>query len=292
MTSASPPTLLAVPNLSEGRDAGTVEALAVAAADDAVSLLDLHSDRDHNRCVLTLGGRPGALAPALLKLAEVAMARIDLTRHDGAHPRVGALDVAPIVFLQPGDRGAACAEALLLADGLGVLGLPVLLYGLLGGGRSRAQLRRGGLAGLTERLRAGECQPDFGPPQPHPTAGCALVAARPPLAAFNLELAPGATLSEARQVAGHVRDGGPDGLPGVRAIGLRLERQDVVQVSTNVEDPVAVPLARVLGAVAAHVPVRGAELLGLVPEATLTGWPSEVPLRGARTIEGALASSP
>ncbi len=281
--------LLVVPNLSEGRDGATVDAIAAAAADH-VQLLDRHSDPDHNRSVLTLSGPPGALAPAVLRMAETAIARIDVTTHQGVHPRVGALDVAPVVFLDAADLGAACAEALLLADGLGELGLPVLLYGLLGGGRSRAELRRGGLPALTLRLRARELEPDFGPRQPHPTAGCVLVAARPPLAAFNLELAAGATLAQARQVAARVREGGPDGLPGVRAIGLRLEHQGLVQVSTNVEDPVGVPLARVLEAVAAHAPISGAELLGLVPEATLTGWPSDIPLRGAQTIEAALAS--
>ncbi len=282
-------TLLAVPNLSEGRDATTVDAIAAATVDH-VQLLDRHSDPDHNRSVLTLGGTPGALAPAVLRMARAAIARIDLTTHQGVHPRVGALDVAPVAFLDAADLGAACAEALLLADGLGELGLPVLLYGLLGGGRSRAELRRGGLPALTHRLRARELEPDFGPRHPHPTAGCVLVAARPPLAAFNLELATGATLTQARQVAARVREGGPDGLPGVRAIGLRLEHQGLVQVSTNVEDPVGVPLARVLEAVAAHAPISGAELLGLVPEATLTGWPSDIPLRGAQTIEAALAS--
>jgi len=282
-------TLLAVPNLSEGRDATTVDAIAAAAA-DPVQVLDRHSDPDHNRSVLTLAGPPAALAPAVLRMAHAAIARIDLTTHQGVHPRVGALDVAPVVFLDAPDLGAACAEALLLADGLGELGLPVLLYGLLGGGRSRAELRRGGLPALTLRLRARELEPDFGPRQPHPTAGCVLVAARPPLAAFNLELAAGATLAQARQVAARVREGGPDGLPGVRAIGLGLAHQGLVQVSTNVEDPVGVPLARVLEAVAAHAPISGAELLGLVPEATLTGWPSDIPLRGAQTIEAALAS--
>lgn len=281
--------LLAVPNLSEGRDATIIEALAAAGATDPVAMLDRHSDPDHNRTVLTLAGPPGALAAAVLSIAEAAIARIDLTGHDGAHPRVGALDVAPIAFLQAADRGAACAEALLLADGLGELGLPVLLYGLLGGGRSRAELRRGGSGVLAERLLAGELDPDFGPRQPHPTAGCTLVAARAPLAAFNLELGPGATLAQARLLAARVRDGGPDGLPGVRALGLHLQRRGLVQVSTNVEDPLTVPLARVLDAVRAHAPVAGAELLGLVPEATLAGWPTDVPLRGARTIEAALA---
>ncbi len=127
------------------------------------------------------------------------------------------------------------AEALVAADELGRLGLPVFLYGALAGGRTRAELRRpGALDGLA---------PDFGPRERSPRSGAVLVAARPPLVAFNLELAPPATLDDARRIAARVREGGEDGLPGVRALGIEL-RGEVAQVSTNVEDHVAVPLAR------------------------------------------------
>ncbi len=222
--------------------------------------------------------------------AREAVARIDLAVHDGLHPHVGAIDVVPVVHLDDARRGAACAEALVVADRLAEeLALPVFLYGLLGGGRTRAELRRGGPGALAERMRAGELVPDFGPRAPHPTAGAVLVAARPPLVAFNLELAPPATLEDARRVAALVREGGAEGLPGVRAIGLELAHRDgVAQVSTNVEDHHAVPLAALLEAVARHAPVARAELVGLAPQAAFDGWPDHVPVCGRATIEDAL----
>jgi glutamate formiminotransferase/glutamate formiminotransferase/formiminotetrahydrofolate cyclodeaminase len=275
-------TLLAVPNVSEGRDAGAIA--AIASAFDA-RLLDVHSDPDHNRSVFTLAGEPGELAQAVLSGAAEALEHIDLRTHEGVHPRVGAVDVAPIVYLDQADRGAACAEALVLADLLGErLELPVYLYGALGGGRTRAELRRGGVEALEGR------QPDFGPPKPHPTAGATLVAARAPLVAFNVELAGGATLEQAREIAAKIRDGGPDGLPGVRAIGLWLEQRGMAQVSMNVEDVLSVPLASVMAAVRSLADVGEAELVGLAPGAALDGFPSDVPLRGRRTIEEALQS--
>ncbi|HMS62730.1 MAG TPA: hypothetical protein PKD63_10655, partial [Solirubrobacteraceae bacterium] len=165
----------------------------------------------------------------------------------------------------------------------------VFLYGMLGDGRTRAEIRRGGPDALAERMRSGELAPDFGPPRPHPTAGAVLVAARPPLVAFNLELAPPARLADARRIAALVREGGPEGLPGVRAIGLELAHRDgVAQVSANVEDHRAVPLAALLEAVVRHAPVARAELVGLAPRAALDGWPADVPVLGRATIEDAL----
>ena len=126
-------TLLAVPNVSEGRDQAAIDKLAEAF--DA-RLLDIHSDPDHHRSVFTLAGDPGQLAGAVLNGAREAVARIDISRHRGAHPRVGVIDVAPIVYLDDAHRGAACAEALVLADLLATeLGLPVFLYGVLARGR-------------------------------------------------------------------------------------------------------------------------------------------------------------
>src|SRR4051812_38302886 len=138
--------LLAVPNVSEGRDPAVLDAIGAAfAADGRTRVLDVHTDADHHRSVFSLAGEPGALAAAVLRGARVAVERIDLTRHAGVHPRVGAVDVAPVVHLADADRGAAVAEALVLADLLGEeLRLPVHLYGELGGGRTRAQLRRDG----------------------------------------------------------------------------------------------------------------------------------------------------
>ncbi len=282
-------TLLSVPNFSEGRD--RLRIAAIAQAFDA-RLLDLHSDPDHHRGVVTLAGRPGELAPAVLAGAREIVARVELDRHAGAHPRIGVLDVAPIVYLDAVDRGAACAEALVLGDLLGTeLELPVFLYGELAAGRTRAQLRRGGPKVLAERLEAGELRPDFGPPRLHPTAGAVLVAARPPLVAFNVELAPPATLEDARAIAAAIREHGEDGLPSVRAIGIWLHNRGVAQVSMNIEDHRRTGLVDVVRAIAAHATIAEAELVGLAPRAAFEGFPDELHVRGRATIEDALAPS-
>jgi glutamate formiminotransferase len=279
-------TLLAYPNVSEGRDQATIAAVGAAFG---AGLLDVHSDPDHHRSAYTLAGEPGALAAAVAGGAAEAVRRIIIDTHAGVHPRVGAIDVAPIIHLTAADRGAACAEALVLADLLGSeLGLPVFLYGALAGGRTRAELRRGGPAELSRRVAAGELRPDFGPGKLHLTAGAVLVAARPPLIAFNVELAAEATLDEARLVAAAIRERGSEGLPGVRAIGLWLDNRGIAQVSTNLEDFAATSPAAVVAAVARHAPVTGAELVGLAPQAAFADFPAGVPLRGYATIEDAL----
>jgi glutamate formiminotransferase/glutamate formiminotransferase/formiminotetrahydrofolate cyclodeaminase len=296
--------LLAVPNVSEGRDLGSVEAIARAfTADGAARLLDTHADADHHRAVITLAGRPGSLADALAAGAAEAVRRIDVGEGaDGEHPYVGAVDVVPIVYLDPAQRGAACAEALVAAELIGGEGVPVFVYGELAGvdrepPRTRAELRRGGTKGLAERMRAGELRPDFGPHAPHPTAGATLVAARPPLVAFNLELAPPATVDDARRIAGLIREGGAEGLPGVRAIGVALRREPTAgrasaQVSMNVERPTETPLRRVVEAVRRHAEVKCAELVGLAPAAAWEGFPEDLPVPGfdpaRHVIENAL----
>ncbi len=180
----------------------------------------------------------------------------------GQHPHVGALDVAPVVYLDPRARGAACAEALVVADRIGEeLRVPVFLYGELtasdqGSARTRAELRRGGVAGLAERIREasrseGGLGPDFGPPRMHPTAGATLVAAREPLVAFNVQLASPATVADARAIAALIREGGAEGLPGVRAMGVQLSG-GVAQVSMNIERPLEVTLALATEAVGRH----------------------------------------
>jgi glutamate formiminotransferase / 5-formyltetrahydrofolate cyclo-ligase len=179
-----------------------------------------------------------------------------------------------------------------LGDLLGdELGVPVLLYGALAGGRTRAELRKGGPDELSRRLERGELAPDFGPPHAHATAGATLVAARPPLVAFNVELAPPATEDDARRIAAAIREGGPEGLPGLRAIGLALPaRGGVAQVSCNVEDHRATRLADVVTAVARHAPVAEAEVVGLPPAAAFEGFPDDLPVRNRRTLEEALSS--
>jgi glutamate formiminotransferase / 5-formyltetrahydrofolate cyclo-ligase len=267
--------VLAVPNFSEGRDRATLDAIGAAFGP---GLIHASADPDHHRSVFTVAGEPGALAEKVVAAAAVAIARIDVTAHAGVHPRVGAIDVAPIVYLDDQDRGAACAEALVLADSLGRESLPVYLYGALAGGRTRAELRRGGPEALTARGA-----PDYGPVRLHPTAGAVLVAAREPLVAFNVELAEPATLEDARAIAALIREGGAEGLPGVRAIGVQLAH--AAQVSTNVEDHRAATPADVVAAVRRHAPVAAAELVALAPAAALAGFPEDVPLRNRATIE-------
>jgi glutamate formiminotransferase len=269
--------LLAVPNVSEGRDVAALEAIGEAFGP---GLVHASHDPDHNRAVFTVRGEPGELAEHVLAGAREAVARIDLTRHEGAHPRVGASDVAPIVYLDETQRGAAVAEALILADRLAhELRVPVFLYGALAGGRTRADLRRGGPELLQRRVESGELAPHAGPRRLHPTAGAVLVAARPPLAAFNLELE--APLESAKRIAAAIREGGAEGMPGVRALGLHLPRQDVVQVSTNIEDLARTTPADVVRAVQRHAPVTGAELIAPAPRSAFAGFPEDVPLRGA-----------
>jgi glutamate formiminotransferase/glutamate formiminotransferase/formiminotetrahydrofolate cyclodeaminase len=282
--------LLAVPNVSEGRDPAVLDAIGAAFAAAGARVLDRHADPDHHRAVFTLAGAPGGLAQAVLAGARETVARVDLRRHEGLHPHVGAVDVAPVVFRDAGQRGTACAEALVLGDLLGAeLGVPVFLYGALAGGRTRAELRRGGPAELARRMAEGELRPDFGPPRAAPVGGAVLVAARPPLVAFNVELAAGHSVDEARAIAARIREGGEEGLPGVRAIGLELAaRGGVAQVSLNVEDPGAIPLSAVVAAVARHAAVAEAELVGLAPRAAFAGFPDDVPVRHRATIEDAL----
>jgi glutamate formiminotransferase len=287
-------TLLAVPNVSEGRDRATIERIAAAFERGGARLLDTHSDPDHHRSVYTLSGRPGELAHALLEGARTAIADVDLNHHAGLHPRVGAIDVAPIVYLDDTRRGAACAEALVLGDLLAEqLALPVFLYGeLTQDRRTRANLRRGGPQELQSRIDAGELKPDFGPARLHPTAGAVLVAARPPLVAFNVELAPPATESDARAIAAAIRETGPEGLNALRAIGLWLESRNVAQVSINIENHRAVTLADAIAAIARHATPARAEVVGLPPQAAFDAYPDDLPTANRRTLEDALADLP
>ena len=282
-------TLLAVPNVSAGDDPRAVT--EICRAFDA-RLLDTHFDPDHNRLVLTLAGEPGKLAGAVFSGARALTALIDLRQHVGVHPRVGALDVAPIVYLEESSHGQACAEALVLGDLLGhELGIPVFLYGELAGGRTRAELRRGGPETLAKRMQAGELEPDFGPHALDPRTGAVLVAARRPLIAFNVELAPPTMLAQAREIAALIREGGREGLSSVRALGLWLDRRGVAQVSTNIEDHRLTSPHQVVAAVARHAPVAAIELVGLAPQAALDGLPPDIPARGLRSIEGVLRAS-
>ncbi|HEY2938538.1 MAG TPA: glutamate formimidoyltransferase [Gaiellaceae bacterium] len=251
--------LESVPNFSEGRERETIDALATALGGRA-RLLDVHADADHNRSVFTLVGSEEEVIESLLAGIACARERIDLRRHEGAHPRIGAADVVPVVPLAAEDMQRACAAALALAERIGDdLGLPVFLYGEPAPGRGPAFFRRGGPAELQRRIDAGELDPDFGPRRLDERAGAVLVGARRPLIAFNVNLR--GSLEAARAIAEIVRESG-GGFPGVRALGLELPRAGLVQVSMNVEDYEAAALHEIVDRVAWEASARGAEVVG------------------------------
>jgi glutamate formiminotransferase/glutamate formiminotransferase/formiminotetrahydrofolate cyclodeaminase len=174
---------------------------------------------------------------------------------------------------------------------IGELGIPVFLYGDLAtdpSRRERAALRAGGPAALAAKLAAGELAPDYGPAELHKTAGATLVTARPPLVAFNVELA-GGDLKLAQAIAAELRESGENGLPGVRAIGLGLEGRSRAQVSMNIHDHRQVSLARIIERIRARAAVAEAELVGLAPAAAFDGFPEDCHVRNRRTIEDAIA---
>jgi glutamate formiminotransferase len=260
--------LEAVPNFSEGRDRATIDAIGEALGAHA-RLLDLHSDADHNRSVYTLVGNEEQLVAALIAGIACARERIDLRSQQGAHPRIGAADVVPVVPIHEADADRARAAALELARRVGEeLALPVFLYADLAPGRGPAFFRRGGPTELQRRIDVGELAPDYGPVQLDERAGGVIVGARRALIAFNVNLA-GDDLEAARDVARAVRER-DGGFPGVRALGLRLPAAGHVQVSMNIEDWRASPLHEVVAAVEREARMRGldvmgAELVGLLP---------------------------
>lgn len=225
--------------MSEGRRPEVVARLVAGVTSvPGVRLLDLSSDPDHNRSVLTLTGEPGDLRAALLALYESALREIDLTRHSGVHPRVGAVDVVPFVPLgdTPMQEAVAAAEAL-AAQVAERFDLPVYLYeqaARMPGRRRLADGRRGGFEGFPARMADPAWAPDFGPPRVHPTARVTVIGARFSLIAFNVVLET-ADVAVARAIARRVRESG-GGLPAVRAIGVHLESRGRAQVRMNLVD--------------------------------------------------------
>jgi glutamate formiminotransferase/glutamate formiminotransferase/formiminotetrahydrofolate cyclodeaminase len=290
----APELLMAVPNVSDGRDPALLERIERAFA--PARFLDIHADPDHDRSVFTLASPQGELAEGLVSGARAVVEGVDIVLHGGVHPHVGALDVMPVVYRTATQRGPACAELLTAAAQIGdELELPVVLYGELATRpehRERAWLREGGPVALAQRIADGDVVPDFGPASAHPSAGVVLAAVRPPLVAFNVDLA-GADVEVARRIAASIRES-DGGLPGVRAIGLWLEQRGRAQVSCNVHDHRATPLREIVEAVRAEASVAEAELVGLAPEAAFEGFPADVPLRGfspdRHTLENALAA--
>ena len=261
--------LEAVPNFSVGRDLDVLAAIR-AAIERHARVLDVHADADHNRSVFTCVGDGAALVEGLEAGIAVAAERIDLGRHEGVHPRVGAADVVPVVRFREGDpEPARVARA--LGERIGRLGIPVLGYAELGDGRRPAHFRAGGTEGLAAKLAAGDAVPLYGPARLHPTAGAVLLGVRPPLVAFNVDLGTD-DVEVARAIAAAVRER-DGGLPGVQALGLRLGRSGRAQVSMNLIDVGATPLHVVVSEVARlasehGVAVERGELVGLMPAAT------------------------
>jgi glutamate formiminotransferase len=267
-----------VPNVSEGRDKSALEALAGAvSASPGARLLDWSADADHNRSVYTFIAKPAQAAEAMMSLAHVAVERIDLRRHEGAHPRIGALDVAPFVPLEGVSWDTALETAEAFAQRLWTeLGVPSYFYGAAARRPDRERLenvRRGGFERLRELALADPARhPDVGGPGLHPTAGASAVGVRKILIAFNVNLET-PDLAVARRIAIAIRESS-GGYPAVKALGLDLPRAGLTQVSMNLTDyeitsPSTVFERISAEAAAAGVAVRESELIGLIPAAAL-----------------------
>jgi glutamate formiminotransferase len=262
-----------VPNISEGRRPEVLAAaLDALRASPGLRVLDVQSDRDHNRSVLTLAGDEAALEAGLIALFEVATREIDLRRHSGEHPRLGAVDVVPFIPIE----GATMADCVALARRVGAavagrFGVPVFLYEDAASAPHRRNLedvRRGQFEGLAEKMKDPAWVPDFGPPAPHPTAGAAVVGARMPLIAYNVNLSTG-DVEVARRIAKAIRHSS-GGFRFVKAMGVMLEGRGLAQVSINMTDFRRTPLHRVFETVRSEaarygVNVVGSEIVGLVP---------------------------
>ncbi|MGB6501144.1 MAG: glutamate formimidoyltransferase, partial [Thermoplasmata archaeon] len=267
-----------VPNFSEGRDAAKVGQIADAARSvGGVTVLDVELNADHNRCVLSLFGEGEPLVEAVFRMMEVATATIDLTKHQGEHPRMGATDVVPFVPLGT----STVAEAVRLAERLGErvardLAIPVYLYAQAARRPERADLakvREGQFEGIRVTISADPARaPDFGPARVHPTAGAVAIGARPVLIAFNVNLTT-PDVAVAKRIAKLVRarDGG---LPEVKALGFELKELGLAQVSMNLTDYRTTPIHRAFDAVRRAAESNGtgvkqSEIVGLVPEDAL-----------------------
>ena len=273
-------TLLCIPNVSEGRRPEVIEKLAAAISSvDGVTLLDTHTDRDHNRSVFTFAGEPQNVARAAFVLTETALALIDVTAHRGVHPRIGAVDVIPFV---PWD-GLPMQDAVDHSHHLGLeiaekLLVPVYYYEQAtkqGERKSLSSLRRGGLDRLREIITIDEGRPDAGPAALHPRGGAVVIGARGPLIAFNVNLVTN-RLEIAQAIAKKIRER-DGGLPGIRALGVPLESKKIVQVTINITDYQKTSVKAVFAAVqkeaaALGVPILESELVGMIPkDATFEG---------------------
>ena len=266
-----------VPNFSEGLRQDLIRDVAEAVSRSGpVRILDLSSDPDHNRSVLTMAGEPQAVLAGIEALVAACVERIDLRAHRGAHPRMGAVDVIPLVPV----HGISMTECVELARGLGERigvrhSLPVYLYEAAATAEHRrdlAAIRRGEFEGFPTKMREAAWTPDFGPDQPHPTAGCVAIGAREFLIAFNVNLATG-DIEVARSIARAVRHSS-GGLRFVKAMGVMLENRGCAQVSMNLTNYRLTPIHRVFEMVRSEarrygVTVTGSEIVGLVPDEAL-----------------------
>lgn len=262
-----------VPNFSEGRDLEKVEKIVQAfRAKENVKLLDYSTDKDHNRCVVTVVGEPEALKEAMIEAIGNAVSLIDMTKHEGQHPRMGAVDVVPFIPI----RNVTIEEADKLAKEVAKeasekYGLPFFLYEKSASAPHRenlATVRKGQFEGMAEKMKDEMWKPDFGPSTIHPTAGVTAIGARMPLVAFNINLGT-SDLSIADKIAKQVRYLG-GGFRFVKAMGVELEDRHIVQVSMNLTDYTKSAVYRVFETVKMEaqrygVNVVGSEVIGLVP---------------------------
>ncbi len=262
-----------VPNISEGRDRARVEEIAAAVrAVPGARLLDVSSDASHNRSVLTLVGDAAGVAAAIRALFEAALPRIDLTKHSGEHPRMGAVDVVPFIPI----RGATVEQCVALSRQVGAeigerFGVPVFLYEDSASSdrrRNLADIRKGEFEGFAEKMKDAAWRPDFGPDRPHATAGVVAVGARAPLIAYNINLGT-RDLAVADRIAKAIRHVG-GGFRYVKAMGVELADRGQVQVSINMTNYRKTPLHRVFECVRSEaerhgVPIVGSEIVGLTP---------------------------
>jgi len=279
-----------VPNVSEGRDRGVIRELGDAVEAAGAQLIDVHSDGDHHRSVFTYFGSTEVVERATLALARAAVRLVDLTRHRGAHPRVGAIDVIPFVPLCGSTMDGAVAAARRVGRAFAEeTGVPVFFYGEAATSADRRALplvRRGGFEQLSERMQSPEWRPDAGPLAPHPTAGATLVGARTALIAFNAVLESD-DVALAKAIAVAVRESS-GGLPEVRAMGVLLASRRLVQVSMNLLSYRRTPVSVVAERIEEETRRRGTkvleyELVGCSPADALDQWPSHLaPIAGLK----------
>ncbi|HSS43938.1 MAG TPA: glutamate formimidoyltransferase [Thermoanaerobaculia bacterium] len=266
-----------VPNVSEGVDRDRVKEISAAvAAVKGVRLLDVSSDPSHNRSVLTLVGDAAGVRDAVDALFDAAVPRIDLTKHRGEHPRMGAVDVVPLIPI----RGSTVEQCVALSREIGAEiarrhGIPVYLYedsATSEPRRNLAEIRKGEFEGFAEKMKQSEWAPDFGPGRPHATAGVVAVGARAPLIAYNINLGT-RELAVAEKIARAIRHIG-GGFRYVKAMAVELASRGQVQVSINMTNYGKTPLHRVFECVRSEaerygVPIVGSEIVGLTPAEAL-----------------------